>query len=376
VRSGTVGEAATLLEQEVLDIWRRLFRQDSVHRDDNFFDLGGDSLLAVSFVEEVERRLGHSVPINALFEFPTVEALTRALAEQSWIPAWTSLVPLKPSGTRPPLFMVHGWGGGVFGYRSFARQLDPDQPVYGVQAATGRDGAPIHVSMNDMADQYVREIRGLQPEGPYFIGGFSLGGWFAYQVAVRLRAAQAQVHLVVIDSEPCGSVPRRASRAYTAVKLFNASARVYGHVHNLKGLETAAKVSYLADTTKRLVARKLFRPSSLANSPVPSIETDADDDAPILASDDAPADYFVAVAARHPIIPIDCHVDLIVSEDPRYLRAKILFWGRLATGDLRVHRLRGDHLEMMEDELLARTFNRILASRSASRSGSSTASRC
>ncbi|MEI6624510.1 MAG: non-ribosomal peptide synthetase, partial [Actinomycetes bacterium] len=86
VRSGTVDEATTLLEQEVLDIWRKLFGQDSVHRDDNFFDLGGDSLLAVCFAEELERRLGHSVPITALFEYPTVEALTRALAEQSWTP--------------------------------------------------------------------------------------------------------------------------------------------------------------------------------------------------------------------------------------------------------------------------------------------------
>ena len=377
VRSGTVDEAATLLEQEVRDIWRKLFDQVSVRRDDNFFDLGGDSLLAVCFVEELERRLGHSVPINVLFEFPTIEALSQELAEQSWMPAWTSLVPLKPTGTRPPLFMVHGGGGQVFGYRNFALQLDPDQPVYGVQAVTDRDGTTIHVTMNDMADHYVREIRALQPEGPYFVGGYSLGGWFAYEVAARLRAAQAQVHLVLIDSYPCGSVPRRTSRAYAAMKLFNASVRADCHLRELKGLQTAAKVSYLADKAKTLVARKLSRSSSLANSPVPSIETDADDDAPIRGSDGVPRGYYEAVAARHLITPIDCAVDLIVSEDPRIpLPAKILFWRQLATGDLRIHRLRGVHLGMMGDERLARRVNQILTSRAASQSGSSTASRC
>ena len=165
---------ATILELEIIHIWQRLFQRNTISRQDNFFELGGHSLLALRLTAEVEKLLGRRVPIATLFQAPTIAALARKLEDENWAPPRTSLVPLQPLGTEPPLFCIHGMFGDAYCFLHLARELAPDRPVYGLQAV-GLDGRrPRHTTVEEMAAHYVREIRSVQPEGHYHLAGISL----------------------------------------------------------------------------------------------------------------------------------------------------------------------------------------------------------
>ena len=363
-RPETSEDSATVLERKVLDIWRTVFGKDSVGLDDDFFDLGGDSLLAVCCVEEVEQSLGQALPINALFEYPTVRTLSRALTDQSWIPAKTSLVPLHSAGARTPLFLVHGWGGQLFAYRDFVLHLEADQPVYGLRAATAPDGTPLHATIDDMVTQYVKEIRELQTTGPYVVCGYSVGGWFAFAVAARLRAEQAPVTLVLLDTYPRGCPPPRARRARLSMKLFNWSIRLSWHADQLQVLPTGAKVAHVLHRPQGLLKRTFVHQRPTARPPRAAMDVARDHVEQNPASESVLGDFFADLAAAYPITPIDCPVDLIVSRERGILlQAMLMFWRQLATGDLRVHQLTGNHLAMLGDQRLSRLVGRILDER-------------
>ena len=200
----------TLLEAELARIWQRLFECDAIDLAADFFQLGGDSLLAVQMAVELERLLGRPIPIATLFAAPTIQTLARTLADESWIPAWKSLVVLQPDGLRTPLFVIHGMGGDVFYFARLARLLGPDQPVYGIRAEEA-DGIELSESgVEALAIRYAQEIRALQPEGPYRLAGYSAGGWFAYAVATELRSHGQAVTILVFDTNPTCSLPWQA----------------------------------------------------------------------------------------------------------------------------------------------------------------------
>ena len=153
---------------------------------DNFFELGGHSLLAARFCAEVEGLYGRKLPLATLLENSTVEELASILRGDDWGVSWSSLVKLQPKGSKPPLFCVHACGAHVFIYRPLIRRLNGDQPVYGVQAR-GLDGkAPPHTRIEEMATHYVKEIRGIQPHGPYYLLGDTLGGLIALEIGQQL----------------------------------------------------------------------------------------------------------------------------------------------------------------------------------------------
>ncbi|MCM2056693.1 amino acid adenylation domain-containing protein, partial [Pseudomonas aeruginosa] len=169
---------------------------------DSFFDLGGTSLSAMRFMLLIEKRYGVDLPMAALIETPTVEGLAERLRERSAVRAFDPLVPIRAGGSRPPLFLVHPLGGHVLCYLPLVRALPPDQPVYALQAAgTGQGSTPLAV-LEEIAASYLAAIRRVQPEGPYYLGGWSFGGFVAYEMARQLRALdpQAVAQLIVLDS--------------------------------------------------------------------------------------------------------------------------------------------------------------------------------
>ena len=198
--SGIVGAAdqshqpINLLELQLTRIWQRLFGRDDIGRQDNFFDLGGNSLLATRLAAQIDKLLSCKLAIATLFQSPTIESLARRLNEEDWMPPWSSLVPLQPHGAKPPLFFIHGQQGEVFGFLELSRLLGPDQPCYGIQAV-GLDGkAARHTTFEDMAAHYVREIVSFQPDGPIHLAGYSLGGVLAFEVAQQLHGWDGGSH--------------------------------------------------------------------------------------------------------------------------------------------------------------------------------------
>jgi thioesterase domain-containing protein/acyl carrier protein len=185
-------------EQLLAQIWANVLKVKRVGLHDNFFGLGGHSLLAVRITVEIEKRAGMRLPLATLLQAPTIAELAEILRKSESTPSWSSLVPLRASGTRPPLFFMHSHGGNVLEYHALASMLEPDQPVYALQAR-GLDGniAP-DLTMEKMASLYIEEMRTLQPEGPYYLAGFCFGGLLAMEAAQQLKAAGQEVALVAM----------------------------------------------------------------------------------------------------------------------------------------------------------------------------------
>ncbi len=185
-------------ERLVADVWEKLLGVSPVGVTDNFFELGGHSMLAVQMIAEIERRTGRRLPLASLFHRATVEHLARMLRQPEICPPESSLVPLQTQGKGRPLFLVHPAGGTVFCYRLLAERLGPERPVYGLQAV-GVDGErPPHEVAEEMAAHYLAAVRSVQPHGPYFLGGWSLGGNLAFEMSRQLVEQGERVALLAL----------------------------------------------------------------------------------------------------------------------------------------------------------------------------------
>jgi amino acid adenylation domain-containing protein len=175
------------VEIRITKIWEATLGIPRIGIADDFFELGGHSLLALRMMRRLEQAFGKNLPPSILFQAPTVEKLAAVLREDAGAQNWRSLVAIQPRGSKTPFFCVHGLGGHVLRFGALAQHLSEDRPFYGLQAH-GLDGEhPCHTRVEDMAAHYISEIRSLQPQGPYFIGGYSFGGAVAFEMARQLR---------------------------------------------------------------------------------------------------------------------------------------------------------------------------------------------
>jgi amino acid adenylation domain-containing protein len=207
------------LERTLVQIWSEILGTTRTGIRDSFFELGGHSLLAVRMFARIEKRLGVALPLSILHERPTIEYLAEALrpyrGDQSTSREFVSLdadrfsfmVPIQRNGQRPRLFCVHGAGGNVLNLSSISRHLGKDRPFVGLQAQ-GTDGVrePLK-SVDEMAAEYVKELRGMQPHGPYYLSGYCGGGIIAFEMARMLRdAGEPVAMLTLIDCYRPGAV--------------------------------------------------------------------------------------------------------------------------------------------------------------------------
>jgi amino acid adenylation domain-containing protein len=189
------------LELQLVQIWEEVLNVKPVGVRDNFFDLGGHSLLAVKLFSRIEQATGATLSMTTIFDNATVEQQAVLLVKPRPASRVSSLVPIQPQGHRPPLFCVHPWGGNVLCYSELAKHLGLDQPVYGLQARGVEKKENPQTSIEAMAADYLTEIRGLQPEGPYHLCGWSSGGLIAFELARQLEEqGQSVGFLALIDA--------------------------------------------------------------------------------------------------------------------------------------------------------------------------------
>ncbi|SPE63311.1 putative Phenylalanine racemase (ATP-hydrolyzing) [Verrucomicrobia bacterium] len=190
------------VEAELTGIWEQVLGVQPVGVEDGFFDLGGHSLLAVRVVAEIEKVFGKKLRVATIFQAPTIQRLAAIIREDSTESSaieGTSIVELQApgAGAGSPLFLVHGAGGGMFwGYANLTRHL-PGQPVYGFKSR-GLDGREELESVEEMAAQYLADLRKIQARGPYHLGGYCFGGIVAYEMARQLRARGELVALLAL----------------------------------------------------------------------------------------------------------------------------------------------------------------------------------
>ena len=225
-------EASDDIERTLVGFWEDLLGVDQVGTQDSFFDLGGHSLIAVRLFSKIRQIFEVDYPISILFEAPTIASCAQLIREsledehqdanpenakgEKHTTRYTHLVPMhtgKP-GKAPPFFLVAGMFGNVLNLRHLAHLVGADRAFYGLQArGLYGDHAP-HLTFEEMAKDYIAEMKSVQPEGPYFLGGFSGGGITAFEIAKQLREAGDEVAILVLldtplaHSEPLSSVDR------------------------------------------------------------------------------------------------------------------------------------------------------------------------
>ncbi|MFC9930560.1 amino acid adenylation domain-containing protein, partial [Streptomyces sp. NPDC127190] len=194
-------------EQLLCDLFAEVLGREQVHIDDSFFDLGGHSLLAARLVSRVRETLGVEVGLRTLFEAPTVAGLTERLVMNDPDDALDVLLPLRTTGSRTPLFCIHPGGGISWSYSGLLNHIGSEYPVYAIQARGLGRPEPLPASFEEMAADYVHQIRKVQPEGPYLLLGWSAGGLIAHAVACELQAqGERTALLAVLDAYPVKDV--------------------------------------------------------------------------------------------------------------------------------------------------------------------------
>jgi aspartate racemase len=300
----------------------------------------------VRLLAQIEKAFEKNLPLATLFQAPTVEQLAKTLRQSGWSSPWFSLVPIQPSGSQPPFFGIHSLGKGQEHYRNIARHLGSDQPIYGLDywLATQTKNTkepPKTWSVEELAAHYIKEMRILQPEGPYFLAGLSFAGIVAYEMAQQLVTQDQKVALLVLFDTYCPTLSVN-SLNFNSLQI---------HLRNLSQLEMKEKLAYIMMKVKykiehylrwikaffRKVAEKFYLKFKL---PMPyalhySLIVEANQK---LASD-----YALQVYPGK--------VTLFRASDQavRYDQVSDLGWSAMAVGGVEIHQVPGDHLGMFQE---------------------------
>lgn len=234
------------IEESLTKIWREVLHVDSIKPSDDFFELGGHSLLAAQLFEEIGKRLGVNLPLATLFGASTIEQLAELIRNEKPKDVWTSLVPINTEGTKPPLFMMHAAGGNVLFYKELSERLGLDYPCYGLQAVGLSGHQSAYDRIEDMAAHYIGEIRGVQAKGPYHVGGSSIGGLIAFEVAQQLRKAGEEVKLLAMFDTAAPGYPIYIHRgSKLSLRFLQIKDRVHHHAETIAMLEPNRRGHYI-----------------------------------------------------------------------------------------------------------------------------------
>ena len=195
-------ETTSSMIEVLTPIWQRVLQLSSVQVDDDYFDLGGDSSLALQLFNDIATACGRELPPVTIYQARTIAALA-ALLDQTTTLRFPALVLLKPGADKTPIFLAHGLGGSVIDFFQPVRCIESDHPIYGLQTKgiDGIDEPPERIE--DMADFYLHALKEMQPCGPYVLIGYSLGGLVALEMAQRLTANGEKIGLLcMIDAYP------------------------------------------------------------------------------------------------------------------------------------------------------------------------------
>jgi amino acid adenylation domain-containing protein len=237
-------------EAQLAAIFAEVLGLEAVGATDSFFDLGGHSLLAVKLIAQIEQRLGKRLTLADLFKAPTVaEMATYCEIPRVENADLKSLVPIVPINDRPILFLVHGAGGNILLYRELARRLAPDMAIYGFQSqGLDRKAGPL-TSIEEMAVRYVEELRRFQPQGPYYLGGYCMGGTIAYEMARILRNEGEEIGIVaMLDSYNLNWIPSTDKRKQGIAAW---KQKLGFHIDNLRQMELGYVPAYLLQKLRR-----------------------------------------------------------------------------------------------------------------------------
>jgi amino acid adenylation domain-containing protein len=331
------------LEIQLTKIWRKVLGLNSIGIRDNFFELGGNSLIAVRLFVEIEQIWERNLPLATLFQAQTIESLADVLLQQAWTAPWSPLVPIQTNGSQPPLFFVHSVGGNILEYYQIAHYLGQEQPVYALQSL-GLDGQQEPLTcVEEMASRYIQEIQTIQPQGPYFLAGYSFGGLIVYEIAQQLSAQGQKVDLLaLLDTNHPNLVGIRPPVS-KAIQL---------HFYHLRQLELPKKIGYIRDrfdyyTDNSSDREKLVKSFAKANALTPKYLKLLDIN---LAANQK------YITQRYP-----GKITLFRSQvqDLKIALSPDLGWHGLAIGGLEIQHVPGDHFGLLKEPYVRVTAQKL-----------------
>jgi thioesterase domain-containing protein/aryl carrier-like protein len=332
----------TVTEQLLCGAFAEVLGVAHVGPDDNFFELGGHSLLALKLVEQL-RKKGMSVSVRQIVTAPTVSKLMATMSFSSVSDAFSVMLPIRVGGDRPPLFCLHPAGGLSWCYMPLARHVQDNFQLYGLQAR-GLDGkTELAGSIREMAQDYIEQIRIVQPHGPYYLLGASFGGILAHEVAVQLQAQHEQVEaLVIMDVYP---PVRRGGRADSV-----SPEHIVGEEAEQPRRETADQEAISANLVDWIRAE--------AGEVLGAI---TDDEVMLLAT---AYDKSTRLRRKHEFRRFDGNALVFVAAEGKRISAAdqddgdsyAARWEPFISGDIAEVRLSCTHLEMLEPDELAKVW--------------------
>jgi acyl transferase domain-containing protein/thioesterase domain-containing protein/SAM-dependent methyltransferase/acyl carrier protein len=249
------------IERRLAGIWQELLGINQVGVYDDFFELGGESLLALQLVSKISKLFNVEVPLNIVLDASNIARLSELINERvsqrdpshsgAELKLPSVIVEIQRGRSKYPFYFIHPTGGGLFDYRELAHCLGPEQSVYGVQPR-GLDGKDEPFNrIEDMAAYYLEAARAVQPEGPYLIGGASFGGAVAFELAQQLRAQGQKVALLVLFDTPGHEQLPQEPIYDSAVLRSLVGNKVILPQERLRGLTIDEQLSYALEQGKK-----------------------------------------------------------------------------------------------------------------------------
>ncbi|MEH2173669.1 amino acid adenylation domain-containing protein [Nostoc sp.] len=328
------------LELQLAQIWSDVLGIHPIGVQDNFFDLGGHSLLAVRLMAQIQQYFGKSLPLATLFQGTTIEKLASLLHSSTDFQLDFPLVTIQSSGSKSPFFCIHPIGGNVLCYADLARCLTSEQPVYGLQSL-GLNGKQEPLTrIEDMAAHYIEALLTIQPQGPYQLGGWSLGGVVAFEMAQQLHSSGQEVALLaLIDSYAPMAIdmPEQMSEAMLVTSLTKDLSGLFGKelpVSNQpQQLQTEKQLIHILEQAKMLNILPPFVGIQQMRQMLQVFKANSH------------------ALSRYRPQPYSGRIILFcankkVEEDTQN---KSLGWGELAAGGIEVHQIGGDHYAIIRE---------------------------
>jgi thioesterase domain-containing protein len=330
---------ATDFELKIKAIWESVLESGTIGLHDNFFEVGGHSMLAAALLVKIQKECGTTLRLAEFLKTPTVAQMAAAITDGTDSGGRGILVPIQEGGSRPPLFLVHGVGGTVVGLGLLATHIGKDQPLYGVQSPPLDPSNPPPSTIEQMAQQYVGEILKIQPEGPIFLLGYSLGGLIAFEMAQQLTARNHRVGMLgMLDTFQLGYWRKISSRMPLRLRLLSSFRVLKVHMQHLVG--GPRRLHYIADRVRSKYISLLYR--FHADRGLPSNLGDADH-----------LNWFAA--RRYTAKPYSGSLILFraIDRDEKDEYDYLLGWGGLARGGIEVFDIPGRHEDMGREPNIA-----------------------
>jgi thioesterase domain-containing protein/aryl carrier-like protein len=188
------------LEEKLVEIWENILQFSPIHVTDNFFEIGGDSILSIQIVSKA-RQQGISISPNQLFEYQTIREIVESFSnEENKIEKVEYIAPIREEGNKTPLFCIHSGGGHVFFYGLLKKYLKQGRPIYGVHPSTLDGKDKLFDNIEHMAESYLKSIRKIQPHGPYNLMVYCFSTSVANEIAIKLKDTAEVVNIISVDT--------------------------------------------------------------------------------------------------------------------------------------------------------------------------------